>query len=80
MTKVRPHRATLTDSLAKTVPATSLDELTAVIRDDLTFFDFSVLPSAIRVTPYGFDERCGWDLHAIKIDGYGLWGFADGPL
>jgi hypothetical protein len=44
-----------------------------------------VIRKAIVIEPYGppsdrTDHRNGWDTHIIVIQGYGVWGFASGPV
>lgn len=39
-----------------------------------------VSADTVHVEPYGYDDRCGWDVHLVTIDGYGVYGMTDGPL
>jgi hypothetical protein len=76
--KVRMHRGGLKESLATTVEiAPTKEALAAVISTSL---EMDVSPSQIHVEPYGFDKRIGWDTYSIKVDGFGFYGFSDGPI
>jgi hypothetical protein len=75
--KIRQHRALLTDSMqtVKEIPPT-LRALRKHIKKC-----FNGLPdiknSKITVTPYGFDQRIGWNTHIVTIEGYGVFGMTD---
>jgi hypothetical protein len=34
----------------------------------------------LLVTPYDQDDRNGWDTYLVSIEGYGVWGYTDGPI
>ena len=40
---------------------------------------FKHIKGQIKVEPYGYDDRIGWDTYIVFIDGYGVIGFTDGP-
>lgn len=80
MTRARRHRALLVESLATAETVNSMAELVALVKKDLYPWGVDVEPAQVHVEPYGgVDERCGWDTHIVTVDGYGVWGFADGP-
>lgn len=35
--------------------------------------------TAVKVEPYWFDERIGWDTHIVTVDG-SPFGFTNGPV
>lgn len=39
-----------------------------------------VTPDQVHVSYYGLDMRNGWDTYIVSIDGFGVFGFTDGPL
>lgn len=81
MTKVREHRGGLAESMKTVREVQDRAELLAIIQEQLRPFHVDVKPEQLRVEPYGgIDERIGWDTYLITIDGYGVWGMADGPL
>jgi hypothetical protein len=80
MTQVREHRGSLDESLATVRSVADRAELVALIHYTLEPFGQDVKADDIFVTPYGRDERIGWDTHLITIRDYGVWGMADGPL
>lgn len=81
MTKVREHRGHLDDSMATVREVQDRGELLAIIQGQLQAFHVDVKDEQLHVEPYGgIDERIGWDTYLITIDGYGVWGMADGPL
>jgi hypothetical protein len=82
MTKYRPHRGGLAESMAEVIDVKTLDELiTAMSRGLLNWYPKNKLPTAANVTiePYCKDERIGWDTYIVCVDGQ-AWGFTDGPL
>lgn len=36
-----------------------------------------ITASRIKIEPYGFDERIGWDTHIVTVEGIGPLGFID---
>ena len=32
------------------------------------------------IKPFGFDERIDWDSYVVHLDGWGVFGFTDGPV
>lgn len=54
----------------------------ALIREVRASFEgaFNFQDDAVKVEYYTLDERIGWDTHIVVIDGYGVWGFTDGPV
>lgn len=79
--KLREHRGNLADSLATTINIEpTIDALFIAIRYSLALYGAHVDAGAIKVSPYGFDKRIGWDTHIVTVDGYGVFGFSDGPL
>lgn len=80
--RVREHRGLLCDSLntAREIAPTQA-AVTAWIAELLKSFpDLLVREDLVHVEPYGWDERIGWDTHIVLLDGYGVFGFTDGPL
>lgn len=53
-------------------------ELAEVVGNSLKPYKLQVNPDQIELTPYGFDERVGWDTYLIRVHGYGVWGMAKG--
>lgn len=78
--KVREHRGLLSESMATVREVKDRDELLAIIREHLRPFGVEVEPAQLCIEPYTYDGRIGWDTYLISIDGYGVWGMADGPL
>lgn len=80
--KYRPHRQLLADSMAEVSEVTSLDELVRRMCDPIKhWYPADKLPTVhnVKVEPYGFDERIGWNTYIVTVDGE-AWGFTDGPL
>lgn len=75
---IRQHRATLEESMKTVRPVRDRDQLVEIIR--LSLVDWPVKPKQIKVVPYGYDSRIGWDTYLITIDGWGVWGMANGPI
>ena len=75
--KVREHRGLLSESMATVREVKNRSELLAIIQSQLLF---EMDPARLHVEHYMYDGRIGWDTYLISIDGYGVWGMADGPL
>lgn len=78
--KVREHRGLLTESMATLREVKNRQELLDIVRKQLAPFGVEVEPKQLHVEPYMYDDRIGWETHIITIDGYGVWGMADGPI
>ena len=79
--KLRQHRGGLSDSMATVIEiAPNRACLAAAINGELAEFGISVQESAVHVDAYRRDDRIGWDTHIVTVDGYGMYGFTDGPL
>lgn len=76
----REHKGSLSDSMETTCFVRDHEHLAAIIRDRLYQFCFSLDDHAVTVRPYAADSRIGWDTHVVKLDGYGVIGFTDGPV
>jgi hypothetical protein len=83
MTRVREHRGSLVDSMNTLAAVADREALIALMRDSFANFPTFVLdPEKVKVSPYfGRDDRINWDqTYIVEIEGYGVWGFTDGPL
>jgi hypothetical protein len=74
MTKFRPQRGGLAESMAETIEFASLDALRSYLQETLP-----VWVEAVEVKPYGFDARIGWDTYIVTVNGMAV-GFTDGPF
>jgi hypothetical protein len=74
--KFRFHRGGLDESMATAVDVDGWDGLVAHIASQTNFSHFT--PATMKVVPYGFDDRIGWDTHLVS-DSYGVIGMTDGP-
>lgn len=78
--KIREHRGTLEDSL-KTVA-----EIPPTMEALLVHIQESLKPAVpltaadVGLIPYFYDNRTQWCTYAVRIRGYGIWGFTDGLL
>ena len=77
--KLRQHRGLLADSMTTVIEIEpTIEALEQAIRDSLSV-QFS--PKDIHVTFYCNDARIQWNnCHIVTIDGYGVYGFTDGPI
>ena len=50
------------------------------IADILVIDPFASTPDEVKVEPYGFDSRIGWDTHMVSLKKGGVLGFTNGPL
>jgi hypothetical protein len=84
--KVRTHRGSLDDSMETVaeIPAT-LDALIEHMHASFGPLRGNaglppVTRGTVHVKYYCRDERIGWDTYMVTIDGWGAWGFTDGPV
>ena len=88
VTKFRPHRASLEESMKEVVSCSNLKELTNIVYKILTetlAYPYLVkkeedLAIIIKLKAYCYDERIKWDTYLVYIGGVGVLGFTDGPL
>jgi hypothetical protein len=80
MRLVREHRGGLDESMTTVRPVRDREHLIEVIRESLAPFGKIVESAQISVGPYCFDPRIEWDTYIIEIEGYGVWGMANGPI
>ena len=78
--KLREHRGCLADSLTTVIEIDpTMDALVAAIKRALMHY-VAVSPDLVHVEPCGIDARIGWNTHIVTVDGYGVFGWTDGPL
>ncbi len=58
----------------------TLEALFTVINRELSCYEVVVMLNQIHVEPYCFDSRINWDTYIVTVDGYGVYGFTNGPL
>lgn len=57
----------------------TIESLYEVVSWDLNeWIKFS--PGDMKVTPYCYDDRTGWDTYIVTINGWGVCGFTDGNI
>lgn len=69
--KIRQHRGSLTESLKTEREVPGREELVELIAESLRPFGMDVKPEQVHLSAYA-------GTHIITVDGYGVWGFADG--
>lgn len=78
--KFRPQRGSLDAAMAEAQEFAGRAELVAHITEELAPWGFVVTPTMVHVEKYGgIDKRIGWDTYIVTVDGYGVFGFTDGP-
>jgi hypothetical protein len=78
--KLREHRSTLAESMATTIEIEpAIEALENAIKDTLRDF-LNLEPGSVHVSYYGYDDRINWSCHIVTIDGFGVYGFTDGPI
>jgi hypothetical protein len=80
--KFRPQRGSLDAAMAEAREFADRAELVAHITERLWPWNFDVTTEMVHVKKYGpdIDERIGWDTYVVTVDGYGVFGFTDGPV
>lgn len=81
--KIREHRETLDESME------TVEEIDPTMEAIASFInrkyagwlgDLPFPVKRIKVIPYTFDTRIGWDTHIVVIEDFGVFGFTDGPV
>lgn len=77
--KFRPHRAQLDESMAEVVVLPDHAALVAHLANDLKRWGYQLNETDVRVEPYVYDDRIGWDTHIVTIRNQqvspGVWFF-----
>ena len=81
--KIREHRGLLSDSMETVREIEPNKEgIFNCIKESFknwpTMSD--IKENEIHIDRYGYDDRIGWDTYIVTIDGYGVFGFADGGI
>ena len=79
----RPHRGGLAEAMAEVRSFKSRAELISFLNENLkqNFLRPGTIEEAdFKIEPYGYDERIGWDTYIVHEEGYGVFGFTNGPL
>ena len=82
MTLYRPHRGSLDAAMAEIATVDGLPSLVQHMRDTCpSFYPEDERPTLdnVKIEPYGFDARIGWDTHIVTVKG-NAWGFTNGPV
>jgi hypothetical protein len=82
--KFREHRGSLADAMETVIEVADRPALIEHIKalEPWGWSDcyLSVVDGDVTIEPYGYDNRIGWDTHIVKLKGYGVIGFTNGPL
>lgn len=62
--KYRPHRGSLHKAMAEVVELQDRSELIAYLANDL---GFQLDDADVRVEPYCYDDRIGWNTHIVTV-------------
>lgn len=79
--KIREHRGSLVDSMATVTVIEPTAEAIARLAS-LAMLDYGVAFTAdqVKIEWYCYDPRIGWETYIVTLEGYGVFGFTDGPL
>jgi hypothetical protein len=77
--RVRESRATITASLTMLTTIKNRADLVRYIADRLVLRGLQVTDDMVHVAHLGYNKQTDWDEHRITVDGFGPFGFADGP-
>lgn len=80
--RFKEHRGGLSESMTTVVEVANRAALLEHLRRLLSPYPRSppITDETVHVTRYGWDDRIGWDVHIVTLDGYGVLGFTDGPM
>jgi hypothetical protein len=65
--KYRPHRRLLDESMAEVIDLTHRRSLVEHLAKSLEQWGIDLTDGDVRVEPYGYDERIGWDTYIVTI-------------
>jgi hypothetical protein len=77
--RIRESRATINASLTMLATVGSRAELVRYIADRLFLRGLHVTDDMVHITHLGYNKQTDWDEYGITVDGFGPFGFADGP-
>jgi hypothetical protein len=87
--KLRQHRGGFQESMETTIEIepTKAALLQAITNSDMRGLPLDLTEDQVTVEPYTFgpyqsshDPRNGWNTHIVTLQGWGVFGFTDGPL
>ena len=58
----------------------NLPALVQLINAELGQFGVKATSENVHVEMYCTEHRIGWNTHIVTIDGWGVYGFTDGPV
>ena len=76
--KIRQHRGGLKESMETVEEINST--MNSIALSISTALGFKVAPNEIEIKPYAYDGRIDWDTYIVTINGWGIYGFTDGPV
>ena len=79
MTYARNRRPIVYDSMDTMMPCASFAELVGRISKELNGWCEPVSGENVHIKYVGYDERIEENTHIVTVDGYGVWGYTDGP-
>jgi hypothetical protein len=77
--RLRESRATLNASLTTIVALDSRSQIVRYIAEWLGMRGLDVNDSMVHFEPCGINPHTGWDEYRVTVDGFGVFGFTDGP-
>lgn len=77
--RLRESRATLNASLTTIVAIECQSQMVGYIADRLSMRGLDVTDSMVHSEPCGLNPGTGWDEYRVVVDGFGVFGFTDGP-
>lgn len=77
----RDHRGSLADAMDTARQFESRDSLISELQNSVDKYGEGKYDcSKITIKPYGFDDRIKWDTYVVHLNGYGVFGFTNGPV
>lgn len=76
----RPQRGSLAAAMAEVREIADRADLVAHLAETHSDQAVEITDATVRVEPYGFDKRIGWDTHLVTVEGWGPAGFTNALL
>lgn len=78
--KIKMHRGTLAESMTTATNIESNAEAVSAYLVGQGIRQADVAPDRLKSVPYGADDRIGWDVHLVMVEGIGAIAATDGPF
>jgi len=76
----RPYRGDLAEAMSHVKSIRNREDLLSLMRKELKPYKVDVRDDLLKIAYYYHDDRMDWDTYIVTLEGYGIYGFTNGPL